>query len=416
MSKKTTHCWHIAKNLKIMKRAISAVAAMLVSLTAYGVTREEIAQIQVGKEGNFSYWNQESAVLQTLKDYVALVTNPSSADYVAPEERVAVFDLDGTLICETAPTYFEWLLYLHRVLEDEAYPASAAEKAYAEEVKAAVENHSIPAEMDWGEAYAQNAAFTGMTMQQYADYVGAYGKTEVEGYNGMLWEEAFYLPMVEVVSYLASNDFKTYIVSGSERQLLRVLAGGVLKFETNHIIGSDVETYGSEQGDAEGLDYVFKPSDEVLRGNLTMKNLKMNKVSSIVREIGIRPILAFGNSTGDFSMFQYTSSNPERTGLAFCVLADDTQRENGNPTKAASIKQRCEEAGWNTVSMKDDWKTIYGDGVERNNPTNINVVSVANPSSDNITIYGTKAASDFQGILIKEKGMVEFSHSPQARR
>lgn len=382
---------------------------MLVSLAAYGITREEIAQIEVGKEGNFRYWNQESAVLQTLKNYVEQVTDPSSADFVLPEERVAVFDLDGTLICETAPTYFEWLLYLHRVLEDETYAPSPEERAYAEEVRAAVENHSIPAEMDWGEAYAQNAAFTGMTMQQYADYVGNYGKTEVEGYNGMLWEEAFYLPMVEVVSYLASNDFKTYIVSGSERQLLRVLAGGVLKFEINHIIGSDVETYGSEQGDAEGMDYVFKPTDEVLRGNLKMKNLKMNKVSSIAREIGIRPILAFGNSTGDFSMFQYTSSNPERTGLAFCVLADDTQRENGNPTKAASIKQRCEEAGWSTVSMKDDWKTIYGDDVVRNNPTTIITLSDSNPASDNLTIYGTKATANYQGIVINETGKMELS-------
>lgn len=383
-----------------MKKEISVMAAMLVSLATYGITREEIAKVQVGREGNFQYWDRESAVLQTLKDYVGRVTDPSSSDFVPAEERVAVFDLDGTLICETAPTYFEWLLYLHRVLEDETYSPSIDEKAYAEEVKAAVENHSIPAEMDWGEAYAQNAAFMGMTMQEYADYVSTYGKTAVEGYNGMLWEEAFYLPMVEVVSYLASNDFKTYIVSGSERQLLRVLAGGVLQFELNHIIGSDVETYGSDQGDAEGMDYVFKPTDEVLRGNLTMKNLKMNKVSSIVREIGIRPILAFGNSTGDFSMFQYTSSNPERKGLAFCVLADDTQRENGNPAKAATIKQRCEEAGWNTVSMRDDWKTIYGDDVKRTDPTSINAVSVSNPASGNlITIYGTKATSSYQGIV-----------------
>lgn len=386
------------------------LAAMLVTLATYGKTREEIAEIHVGKEGSFQYWHQESAVLQTLQSYVDNVTDPSSDDYVPAEERVAVFDLDGTLICETAPTYFEWLLYLHRVLEDDSYSASIEEKAYAEEVKAAVENHSIPSEMDWGEAYAQNAAFTGMTMQEYADYVGTFGKTEVEGYNGMLWEEAIYLPMAEVVSYLASNDFKTYIVSGSERQLLRVIARGVLQFDVNHIIGSDVETYGTEQDDAEGMDYVFKPTDEVLRGNLTMKNLKMNKVSSIVREIGIRPILAFGNSTGDFSMFQYTSSNPDRKGLAFCVLADDTQRENGNPAKAASIKQRCEEAGWNMISMKDDWETIYGDDVERIIPTNINAVSVSGSSAEDIiTIHGTIATPNYQGIVIKEKGKKELT-------
>ena len=374
---------------------------LLTSMSAFATSREEIAQIRVNREGNFKYWDENSAVLQSLKDFVSHVTDQSDANFVPADERVAVFDLDGTLICETAPTYFEWLLYLHRVLEDDTYQPSAEAYDYALQVREAVESKVVPAEMDWGEAWAQNAAFVGMTLDEYADYVGAFSRTAVEGYDGMLWGEAFYLPMVEVVSYLAANDFKTYIVSGSERQLLRVLANGVLQFEANHIIGSDVETFATQQGDTEGMDYVFKATDDIVRGNLMMKNLKMNKVSSIVQEIGIRPILAFGNSTGDFSMFQYTTANQQRLGLAFCVLADDTERENGNPTKAASIKERCTEAGWHTISMRNDWKTIYGDDVVRNQITGVTAPMASPDASQSFTLEGKPVGTSYSGIVVR---------------
>ncbi len=385
-----------------MKQLFLAGAILLMSVSALATSREEIAQIRVDRDGHFKYWEATSTVLQSLKDYVARVTSESSEDFVPAEERVAVFDLDGTLICETAPTYFEWLLYLHRVLEDETYQPSAEAYNYAMQVREAVDGKVIPAEMDWGEAWAQNAAFVGMTLNEYDDYVRTFSRTAVEGYNGMLWGEAFYLPMVEVVSYLVANDFKTYIVSGSERQLLRVLADGVLQFEKNHIIGSDVETFATEQGDTQGMDYVFKETDDIVRGNLMMKNLKMNKVSSIAQEIGIRPILAFGNSTGDFSMFQYTTSNRQRKGLAFCVLADDTQRENGNPSKAASIKERCAAAGWYTISMRDDWKTIYGEDVVRNQTSAVTQTLAGPDATETVTLMGTAVNKSYTGIVIKD--------------
>lgn len=388
--------------MNTMKQLVLAGTMLLMTVSAFATSREKIAQIRVSRDGQFKYWDANSTELQSLKDFVYRVTNESSKDFVPAEERVAVFDLDGTLICETAPTYFEWLLYLHRVLEDDSYQPSAEAYDYALQVREAVDSKVIPAEMDWGEAWAQNAAFVGMTLDEYHDYVQAFSHTAVEGYNGMKWEEAFYLPMVEVVSYLAANDFKTYIVSGSERQLLRVLAGGVLQFETNHIIGSDVETFATDQGETEGMDYVFKETDEIIRGNLMMKNLKMNKVSSIAQEIGIRPILAFGNSTGDFSMFQYTTANQQHKSMAFCVLADDTERENGNPTKAASIKERCMEAGWHTISMHDDWKTIYGEDVVHNQVTGIAESMAEADAIETLSLMGTPVNTSYTGIVIKD--------------
>ena len=101
----------------------------------------------------------------------------------------------------------------------------------------------------------------------------------------------------------------------------------------------------------------------MLGGEFVVKNLKMNKVSIIIQEIGQQPVLSFGNSTGDASMAEYvTSGNPYKS-LAFMLCCDDTERENGNPEKAAKMEGMCEEFGWVPISMKDDWSTIYGDGV-----------------------------------------------------
>ena len=99
---------------------------------------------------------------------------------------------------------------------------------------------------------------------------------------------------------------------------------------------------------------MFKDGDElILGGEFLIKNLKMNKVSVIMQEIGQQPVLSFGNSTGDN---RYKS-------LAFMLCCDDTVRENGSETKAQKMLELCEEFDWIPISMKNDWTTIYGAGV-----------------------------------------------------
>ncbi len=354
------------KKKTLLLSVVSAVAFALPSVMM-GETRDEIAKIgqNVGAEGKFSYWTEGSVPLARLKGFVENVTNPKSSGFVPKADRVAVFDLDGTLVCETAPSYFEWMMYLHRVYADSAFRPTEKQLATAEEIKKAVYAHSVPGEMMWTEAIAQNEVFAGMTPEAYRDYVVSFMEAPVEGMKNLKWGEAVYLPMAEVVGYLSANGFTTYIISGSERQVTRAYADGVLAFDRNHIIGSDIYTYASSQGDKEGWDYSFKPADDVLRGQMYVKNLKMNKVSAIVREIGIKPILAFGNSSGDFSMFEYAVTKNRYPSMAFCVLADDVEREFGNPEKAAKMKASCEPKHWVTISMKDDFKTIYGTGVAK---------------------------------------------------
>ena len=113
-------------------------------------------------------------------------------------------------------------------------------------------------------------------------------------------------------------------------------------------------------------DYVFDDDDQlVLSGNFIIKNLDMNKVTVIMQEIGQQPVLSFGNSSSDSSMAEYVTTNNKYKSLAFMLCCDDTERENGNPEKAKKMANSCTENGWTAISMKNDWKTIYGEGVTR---------------------------------------------------
>ena len=187
------------------------------------------------------------------------------------------------------------------------------------------------------------------------------------GYDGMARGDGWYRPMLQVVDYLRARGFRVWIVSGTDRFIVRgLVAGSPLAVPPDRIIGSDETVVATGQNGADGLVYQLAEGDEVvLGGRFVVKNLKMNKVSAIVREIGARPVLAFGNSTGDSSMAAYATRGNPRRALAFMLCCDDVERENGNPEKAAKMRALCEANGWVPVSMRDDWKTIYGDGVTR---------------------------------------------------
>ncbi len=380
----------INKTCAFMMAAILGISFLTGPSNAEAMSRAEIAKISVNRDGrDFRYWNKDAESWKSLTAYVKEITNKKNANYIPAEDRIAVFDFDGTLFCETTPSYIEWMLYLERALKDPGYTPSDEDRAYAEMVKGIIYHRGIPnpisgtglesspegkdvtapeqnpKHLDREEAASQDSVFAGMTVPEYDDYVKAFMQTTAEGMKNLKRGDSFYLPMVEVISYLQANDFKVFIVSGSDRQALRVLVDGVLPVESDRVIGSDIQYLAAHQGEKDGLDYLYTKEDTVLRGNLTQKNLKMNKVSSIVREIGKQPVLAFGNSSGDYSMFNYAIANPKYKSMAFALLCDDTERELGNLKKADAMKTACLKNGWVPVSMRDDFKTIYGEDVVR---------------------------------------------------
>ena len=297
------------------------------------------------------------------------VTDENSADFIPAEDRVATFDVDGTLINETDPNYFDYTLLVHRVLEDPDYidKASDFEKATANKIVDQNENGTKYSELPVEHGQAVASAFKGMTVDEFYDYVHAFAETDMPSYENMKRGEAFYAPMVQVVNYLQANGFDVYMMSGTDRLIMRGIFSSDLcpvNISLDHVMGSDEYLVGSNQGEEDGLDYTFGQDEKlVLSGDFMMKTLKENKVYIIQREIGKQPVLSFGNSSGDFAMDNYALSNPNYKSAAFQLCCDDLERENGNQSKADSMYADCEADGYIPVSMKNDWTTIYPEGV-----------------------------------------------------
>ena len=339
-----------------MKKVISGFLVCLLLVTLAGCT---------GKKGeDFPTWKENASAIAALKDYVEAVTDEKSEDFIPVEDRIAAFDLDGTLYCETFPIYGEWLMFAQRALNDPSYDAPERIRRVAETVIAAGESRSIPPELEEDEINAQAEAFSGMPIEDYTAYVEQFKETEAEGFENMKRGEAFYQPMLEIVSYLEQHDFTVYICSGTNRFTVRALIDGVIDIPARQVIGSDFTIEASGQGDTGDMHYTITREDDLLMGDaLIIKNVKMSKVSQLQQELGQKPVLVFGNSTGDVPMALYSDTeNPYPTEVFF-LLCDDMVREHGDEEKAETIRGICAENGWNTISMADDWTTIYGDEV-----------------------------------------------------
>ena len=229
----------------------------------------------------------------------------------------------------------------------------------------ALEN-SFPEDMAMRHALAAAKAYSGMTLNEFSDFVTKILVREVDGFEGMTYGESFYLPMVEVVEYLQDNGFTCYVCSGSDRFIYPLFIEGMLEISYNNVIGMDVRMEAAEQGDEDSLDHTFSIGVDVVRTNeLLIKSLKTNKVLQIAQEIGQRPVLSFGNSSGDTSMHNYVIGGNAYRSAAFMLVADDDARDYGNPEKGEDLKEKWTAAGYNVISMRDDWKTIYGEDVHK---------------------------------------------------
>ena len=317
------------------------------------------------KKNDFKLWNKCDS-LTKLKEYVSDVTNKKSKNYIPEEDRIATFDMDGTFVGELYPTYFEYNLLEYRVLDDTSYKdiASESEKEAANAIRSFVRDGvKLPDHFDMIHAYAAAKAYAGMTLKEFDDYVKAYAKLPANGFSGMTYGESFYKPMLEVFDYLEKNGFTYYVVSGSDRFICRALVDS-LGIAPNRVIGMDVELKSNNQGETEGVNYTYGVDDTLIRtDNLIIKNLKTNKVKQIAQEIGKVPVLSFGNSGGDSAMHNYCLANKQYKTEAFMLIADDEARDHANREKALNLGIQWKDAGYNVISMRDDFKTIYGDNV-----------------------------------------------------
>ena len=315
----------------------------------------------------FASWNPCEA-LTALQDYVKDVTNPQSPNFISVEDRIATFDMDGTFVGELYPTYFEYNLLEYRVLDDPSYHDKAPEdvREAAQAIRDFVrQGKALPDHFDMIHARAAAKAYAGMTLAEFDAYVKAYAALPANGFTGMTYGQSFYRPMLEVFDYLKDNGFTYYVVSGSDRFICRALVEP-LGIEPNRVIGMDVWLKANGQGEEVGVNYTMGREEYLVRtDSLIIKNLKTNKVLQITQEIGKVPVLSFGNSGGDSAMHNYCLSNDKYRSAAFMLIADDEERDHANREKALALGQKWRDSGYYVISMRNDFRTIYGPAVQK---------------------------------------------------
>ena len=308
-----------------------------------------------------SLWSDGYGAKQSLIDYVNAVTAEGSPDFIPAEDRIAVFDMDGTLTCETYYTYYDTMMFIEYCLVDHPERVSDELKAVAASIQ--------PGYLA-DETLARNfaKAYAGMTVEEFSEYVVEFGKKNTASFENMRYIDNVYLPMAQLVEYLYDNGFEIWVISGTERTTTRAIVANspIGRFvRPEHVIGTDFEVkQRGYENESSNMDFKYENGDElVLTGGFIQKNLNANKSIYVEREIGQRPVLAFGNSGSDTSMMNYTidQRNPY-LAQAYMVVADDNVREWGKQDwdqKSADYLAK----GYIPISMKSDFAVIYPDGI-----------------------------------------------------
>ena len=347
------------KGFKTRKILLAAIALLLVAaaLLAAGCAKKQPAAPALSE-----YWTADSEAAQSLRDYIGRVTDPkNTADFIPEKDRIAVFDMDGTLTCETYYTYYDTMMFIEFCLND--HPERVSEEL--KEVAAAIRPGYVA-----DETLARNfaKAYAGLTVEELYQYAVDFGQKETGSFQNMRYIDNFYLPMVEVVKYLYDNGFTIYVISGTERTTTRAIVANspIRDYVTpNHVIGTDFEVkQPGHESESSNMNFKYVDGDElVLTGGFIQKNLNANKSIYVEREIGQRPVLAFGNSGSDTSMMNYTldSRNPYPS-QAYMIVADDNVREWGKQDWAAKSEEYA-AMGYVPVSMKNDFAQIYAEGI-----------------------------------------------------
>ena len=296
-------------------------------------------------------WN-EAAPRRAIVDFVVTTTTPTSARYVPPPERIAVFDNDGTLWAEQ-PAYFQLLFAIDRI---RALAPQHPEWKETEPFKSALAGDMAAVAAGGEHAILElvMASHAGNTGEEFEAIVKDWLATARHPQTGRPFEQMIYQPMRELLDYLRANGFKTFIVSGGGIEFMRPWTERVYGIPPEQVIGSSVK-----------LKLEMRDGKPVLvkLPEVDLYDDKQGKPIGIESRIGRRPIAAFGNSDGDLQMLQWTAAG---RGPRFCLYVHhtDAQREwaYDRQSHIGRLDKGLDEAkarGWTVVSMKDDWRAIF---------------------------------------------------------
>jgi len=294
---------------------------------------------------------------QAIIDFVERTRGDSGSVAVPIEERVAVFDNDGTLWCEK-PMPIQLDFILRRLAEMAAAQPQLCERQPWKAVS----------ERDFGwfgalmaEHYAGDdtnvrtlaagilAAYAGISVEDFEEQSNAFLRSAQHPTLGRSYLECAYAPMVELLGYLDANGFTNYIASGGGRDFMRPVSQTMYGIPRERVIGSSTTFAYTSNG--RGGTIIHKPEADYLDDG-------PEKPVRIWNRAGRRPLLAAGNSNGDVPMLEFTY-HADKPTLRLLLLHDDAEREFGYTAGAERALEQAKSNGWTVVSMKNDWTTVF---------------------------------------------------------
>ena len=345
-------------NRRVLLAALAAFALMaapLLSVSALAQTPSAIDPLPS--------WN-EGPAKTAIFDFVSETTKEGGENYVAPADRIATFDQDGTTWV-SHPLYGQALFALDRLAE---MAPKHPEWKDTEPFKSVLDgDHEALAkftEKDWLEIVAVTHA--GMSSTDFAAIVADWLPKSRNPVFKRPVTDLVYQPMIEVMNYLRANGFRTYIVTGGGQDFVRVYSKQVYGIPPEQVIGSSIVT---KYEMVDGKPVLMRDPKLFFNDDFDGKAIGINLF------IGKRPQIAFGNSDGDKEMLQWATEG-DRRGLGLLVLHDDPERElaygpaNGLPntsvgTFSQALMDIANKSGWTVISMKNDWNTIFAGDIKK---------------------------------------------------
>jgi hypothetical protein len=295
-------------------------------------------------------WNKGSTK-QNILNFVREVTTAGDPQFVQPEQRIAVFDNDGTLWSEQ-PFYFQFAFVLDRIKSmAPQHPEWSDNPLYAAVL--AGDMKTIAAAGEKGVLELATVTHAGMTTDEFSQIVGEWITTARHPKFKRPYTEVIFQPMVELLGYLRANGFKTFIVSGGGVEFMRVFAEKVYGVPPEQVIGSSIVTKFEMIADVPVLTRL--PQLNFIDDNV-------GKPVAIHQHIGRKPIAAFGNSEGDLQMLQWSTAG---TGPRFGLLVHHTDPVREFAYEASSMGKldvaliEAATRGWTVVDMKNDWNRVF---------------------------------------------------------
>ncbi|EJJ27552.1 HAD family hydrolase [Rhizobium sp. CF142] len=334
-----------------MRRSIQTIDACLASLAVAFILLIAAAWSPVLAQEPLPSWNDTSAKTRIM-DFVKATVTEGAQGYVAPADRIAVFDNDGTLWSEQ-PYYIQLGFVLDRV---KALAPQHPEWKTKEPFKSVLDGDlkGIAKGGEKGMVELMMATHAGMTTDEFSKIATDWFASSKHPKTGQPYTEMTYLPMRELLDYLRANGFRTHIVSGGGVEFMRPVTEQLYGIPPEQVVGSTIATEYDLVGDVPVLKRLPK-IDFVDDGP--------GKPVGINKFIGMRPIFAAGNSDGDYEMLRWTTAG-KGPSFAMLVHHTDAAREYAYDRDSAFGKldkalDEAERRNWLVVDMKNDWKKIF---------------------------------------------------------